>query len=51
MSKHKEVIKEELQWDEKTNKVNLVTIFSNGLLLSQPLTPEQASEIQARQGY
>lgn len=44
-------ITQQIQWDEKTNKCLLVTQFSDGSILSEPATPEQAAQWQAENKF
>ena len=44
-------MKQELKWDEKTNKCTLETLNDDGSITSKPLTVEEATQWQAENKF
>lgn len=44
-------MKQQLEWDEETNKVYLVTEYDDGSISSEPISNEEAAEWQSANKY
>ena len=40
----------QIKWDEKTNKLSLITKNKDGSILSEPISSEEAAKLVAEEG-
>lgn len=48
------ILKEEINWDEDTNELTLITQYkqADGIgVVMKPITPQEAAYIKAKKGY
>lgn len=47
----KEIVNQDIDWDEKTNVCTLITKYADGSILSEPMTSEEAARWTAEHKY